>query len=99
MTLVTPTPSWPREKLLGRMDRWIRQTDFEAGIIYGILFSFDYAQDFSYVPRSEKLGKFSVVLINLALQVKYLTFPSSEIHFSSESVIINHHYSILQLYI
>lgn len=54
---------------------------------------------FSYVPRSEKLGKFSVVLINLALQVKYLAFPSSEIHFSSESVIINHHYSILQLYI
>lgn len=34
MTLVTPTPPWTMEKLL--VDRWIRQTDFEAEIIYGL---------------------------------------------------------------
>lgn len=61
MTLVTPTPSWPREKLLGRMDRWIRQTDFEAGIIYGILFSLDYAQWIMLFLRSS-IGKIGEIL-------------------------------------
>lgn len=61
MTLVTPTPPWPREKLLGRMDRWIRQTDFEAGIIYGILFSLDYAQWIMLFLRSS-IGKIGEIL-------------------------------------
>lgn len=85
MTLVTPTPPWSREKLLGRMDRWIRQTDFEARD-YLWARSWDI---YFFVGRGEgrEGNACSRILINLGITVRQVSgrraIVPRQIHFSN----------------